>query len=415
MKTRHVLTSLVAVALGAGAVLIALNVSHAPLARSALRARSGQSFSPISVTFSSPNNGWVLGTARCASSRTCLALRKSTNAGRTWSVVSLSPSLLGIADSPVAGATSATAQGASLHVQFADARNGWIYGSLVVPVSTTSAYGILRPALWSTHDGGLLWLRQRLAWIEGGNPVLAVGASHGTVYLMAMNRESTVTVEKSPVGSDAWRESKAGLLQGPAGGAEMGGAFVFEGSSGWLIEGNDRGVSGSARFVNNGPWSAWTPPCNSVGDSFAVPATSTAQNLVVVCTMGGFAYQLSKAAPRGATLGSSWLYFSHNGGRSFLPGPELKPVKSFRYFSNSVLASPKPGVLFVNRPVGSGTSEELVASFDGGVHWVTVYAGWPTYLQFASATKGVGIIQSTGSQTMIMTSDGGRHWKPVRF
>ena len=132
--------------------------------------------------------------------------------------------------------------------------------------------------------------------------------------------------------------------------------------------------------------------------------------------MGGFAYGLSKAAPAGAALGSSWLYFSDNGGRTFAAGPELGPQG---YSFGGVLASPSPGVVLLSRAYfGNGdlNEQDLRASFDGGHRWSVVYRGQLSYLGFTSPAQGVGIVQSSkATTTMIMTFDGGHHWAPVTF
>jgi hypothetical protein len=125
--------------------------------------------------------------------------------------------------------------------------------------------------------------------------------------------------------------------------------------------------------------------------------------------MGGFGYSLSSSAPPGATLGSNWLYFSTDGGRSFHSGPELEPRNI--YF-DGVLASPGPGVVVMSR--GPGGVDNLMASFDGGRTWRVVYRGEPTFLSFTSPTQGVALIEHrVGVDSMIMTFDGGRTWRVV--
>jgi hypothetical protein len=127
--------------------------------------------------------------------------------------------------------------------------------------------------------------------------------------------------------------------------------------------------------------------------------------------MGGFAYSLSKSAPPGAKLGSSWLYFSDDGGSSFAAGPELGDLgNSF----SGVIASPAPAVILIGHQAQSGQAD-LLASFDRGVHWSVVYRGQALYLGFTS--QGVAIVGSANgaSTTMIMTFDGGHHWAPVAF
>jgi hypothetical protein len=371
---------------------------------------AGTSFDPESVTFASLGTGWALGTTQCAPGGTCLALRETTDAGRSWSPRPLPASLVAVAGRKVGG-VPADCCGAGLNVRFADLRDGWIYGGLVVP---SSYGGSIEPTLWSTHDGGLTWREQPLPGLATEGSVLDLEAAAGSVYFMAQNNTTGVTVESSPVAQDNWHAALG--LGDNAGGAEPSGTIVLHGSSGWLVEGNDRGTAGSARLDPNGQWVGWAPPCASVGHSFAVPAASTSSNLVAVCVMGGFAYPLSRAAPPGATLGSSWLYFSNNGGQTFETGPELGPRGDV---FGDVLASPVPGVILLSRAYfgnGDVNEQDLRASFDGGHHWTVVYRGQLLYLGFTSPAQGVGIVQSSKSTTtMIMTFDGGDHWAPVTF
>ena len=228
--------------------------------------------------------------------------------------------------------------------------------------------------------------------------------------------ESTSTfgelaVKSSPVSSDSWRVSNVATLGGPAGGSEQTGSFVLAGSRGWLVEGNDRGTTGSAQ-IEGGHWVNWTPPCFAVGHSFSIPAASSPSDLVASCVMGGFAYPLSKSAPPGATLGSIWLYFSTNGGKSFTAGPAIPAGLGFL----GVLASPTTGVLLADA-MSPGGHGELLATFDSGLRWSVVYTGEIAYLGFTSPTQGVGIVRAyqSATSTMIMTFDGGHRWTPVSF
>lgn len=379
---------------GAGARTLAATVHDNALAASA--------FAPRSVTFISTQTGWVLGTVACASTRTCLQLRATTDAGRAWSLSSLPAGLVAAADRKVAGNEADLTDGAGLDVRFADAENGWIYGNLA-----------LAPTLWSTHDGGRVWTKQSLSGFRNG-AIFDLDAGAGHVHLLWQNSAGDVRVASSPVTEDRWRDSSAGATLGnPAGGGEQLGSIVLAASTGWLIEGNDRGTYGSARLGSDGRWHAWsTPPCSNVGGGFAVPAAATPSELVAICVMGGFAGPLSPAAPRGATLGSSWLYVSHDRGARFEAAHELGRQGTISF--GSVLASPQPGVILTTRSEGS--REQLVESVDGGAHWRGVYTGTVTYLGFTTPSQGVALVAQTATRaSMIMTFDGGRRWSQIRF
>jgi len=362
-------------------------------------------FSPLSVTFVSSLTGWALGWAPCRASGACLALRRTTDSGRYWSVEPVPRGLAATVDKKTYGQPLLlnAGPGSWLNVRFANPADGWIYGGL--PNG--------RALMWSTHDGGTTWRQLPLPGLYPDDPVFDLEAANGTVYFMAMDQDETVTVESSPVGVDAWHRDPTPALTLPAGGAQPGGSIVLEARHGWLVEGNDRGVTGSAVLERDGHWATWAPPCETVGNSYAVPAPSNGADLVAVCVMGGFASPLSKSAPPGASLGSSWLYFSADGGKSFHHGPELLPLHD--YFGG-VLASPRPGVVVTDR--SGGNSEQLIASFDNGQHWRTVYQGYFFYLGFTSPTQGAGLVQvstGTGRSVMVMTYDGGHHWSKVHF
>jgi hypothetical protein len=131
--------------------------------------------------------------------------------------------------------------------------------------------------------------------------------------------------------------------------------------------------------------------------------------MAAVCVMGGFAAPLSPAAPRGARLGSTWLYVSHDAGRTFTAAAELGALGT--YFGP--VAEPVPGTILVGR--SSASAGELEASFDGGRRWTTVAHGSVVYLGFTTATQGVAITQSAsgGHAALLMSYDGGHSWRTI--
>ena len=420
MRARRLFVVLAIVVVGAGLFLAGrASVSSKPVSnpKPSRAIVVKRTFNPSSVDFSSLDRGWALGTTSCHLRKVCLSLRETNNGGRTWSVRPLPKSLLHVADRQVAGAPAVlygalNAYGAlNLNVHFANPLDGWIYGSLPVPTKSNGQPSAFMPTSWSTHDGGLTWKPQQHSLINSQGPVLDLEASSNTAFLIAFNKSFNFVVESSPVSEDNWRVTDAKGLFTPAGGGPLSGAFVFAGNHGWLVEGNDRGTTGSAQLNSAGQWVPWTAPCESVGNSLAVPAASTPRHLVVECVMGGFASPLSRTAPRGATIGSTWLYFSNNAGRTFVAGPELG--RNNVYFG-SVLAAPKPTTILITRNISP--HQELVASFDGGRHWNVVYFGNVSFVHFVSSTEGVALVQPTkGSNQLIMTFDGGYHWFPISF
>jgi hypothetical protein len=368
-------------------------------------------FDPVSVSFPSPQLGWALGTLACTHHRRCLTLLETVNASASWFEVQLPARLVKAIDDhgdDIAG----------LNVDLANEKDGWIYGDEPATIHQGGqSYQGFKSVLWSTHDGGSAWSRQTLPGVSTSaeTAIYDVAASSTTVYVLAPKGDGAA-VESSPVGENAWRRANVVTLNGPAGGAQPSGEIVLQGAAGWLIYGNDRGTTGSAQLSKRGTWVAWRSPCTAVGHGYAVPAAANAKDLVAVCGMGGFAYPMPTPAPRGATIGSSWLYFSTNGGATFSVGTEIKPVKgnlSFGQFGG-VLASPQPGVVILGRDIGNG--RDLIASYNGGRSWTVVVRRDVTSLEFPDAQHGVALAELPNhANEMIVTSDGGHRWTPVTF
>ncbi len=369
-------------------------------------------FSPGSVTFVSLSTGWALGTVPCAGPGRCLALRRTVDGGRTWSAVTLPKGLLQQVNRRMDGYPE-LAGGASLTVRFADLRDGWIFGGVALN-------GTERAVLWSTRDGGRTWHSlSSLPGMTAQAPIFDLEAARGTVYAMGQSSSTTyagAVLAASPVRTDAWYKMATPQLGFPAGGANPTGDIVLQGGRGWLVEGNDRGITGSARLLPDGQWAPWSPPCKAVGNSYAVPAAANGSVLYVECQMGGFASQLSPAAPKGAALGSYWLYQSTDGGLHFQPVTQLGagfPKAGAQQLPIVLGAASAPGSIFGDR------GGNLMASFDGGHHWQAVYHGSVSYVGFTSPTQGVAITQVSQSpsspSSLAITRDGGHHWQTVSF
>jgi hypothetical protein len=388
---------LVAAATAAATVLFAGTLSRTAVAAPAFGGLPGNSaaapgFQPLSLTFASQRVGWVVGTVVCGHGRRCLALRETKDAGLSWAARAIPPAMaVAITHAPVGLAYP------PLGVQFADSQDGWLYAD---------------GGLWSTHDGGHSWQRHTPPNLAAPNEdtILDVASAAGKVYLLGWAGAKGVIVDSSPAKTDRWHPARTPHLGLPAGGGLLVGALVLQGSAGWLVEGNDRGISGSARLDRKGHWLRWTPPCAALGNSFTVPTLVGPQSLDAVCVMGGFASPLPNTAPPGATLGSSWLYSSNDGGATFRPVTQLGLLGT----SFGDLVSPAPGVLLVTQSGAHG--DDLLQSLDGGTDFAVVYRGVVGALAFATPTHGLAIIEKPSHATAaIKTTDGGRHWTAVRF
>lgn len=361
-------------------------------------------FQPLSVTFVSSNLGWALGRSSCAQGR-CLALRKTTDSGHTWSAVGLPSTILDEADK-TSGAEPHV--GGGLNVRFANASDGWIFGA--VP-STNQFNADMKAVVWETRNGGASWEDGLPSGVNpNGASILDLEASGGRAYVLSQQGDK-VLFDSQAVPASGWSPVRGLTLGVPAGGSNLAGGITLQGASGWVVEGNDRGTTGSARKVS-GHWQDWTSPCADLGGTLTVPAARSTSGLAAICVMGGYASPLPKGAPKGAKDGSAWLYSSSNGGASFSPVGQLAAQGGA--FDTMLLANPVAGTYLVSN--GNYSHPALLASFDNGKHWATVYNGNVTYLGFTGPAQGVAIVNGAGaSPSLVMSYNGGHTWARVDF
>jgi hypothetical protein len=347
-------------------------------------------FQAASVTFASPDLGWVLGTAQC-SAPPCTSILRTSDGGQTWTAIQAPATKIlgaGLAtEAPVGSGVSG--------LRFADPSDGWAFG----------------PDLWATHDGGATWHQVTIPGMASAQ-VVALEASAGSVQAVLYNMTSTsgsgVRVASSPVGTDDWTVSplRVEFGAGPVPSTQL----VLAGTTGWLLQ-VDRTVVGGARLVN-GTWVAWTPPCASVVGP-AVLAASSPTELVAACDVGLW------STPQG-----EHLYVSHDGGTTFTESGTPVPLDQ-----TAEIANPAAGSVVVAGTTSQGSA--IVGSFDGGLTWQTMLtsglsgsqAPMFTYLGFTTSTQGVAITASgagtaNGLQqvgTLLMTRDGGHTWVAVAF
>ncbi len=341
--------------------------SATPIGPSAVPA-STLGLSPVSATFVSATDGWVLGKGTC-SSGSCAAIMRTADAGRTWTPI----------PAPAASIVPGGGQGAPgiSRLRFADARNGWAYG----------------PDLWATHDGGVTWNRLTISGLPADAAVVALEAGNGSVHAVAFDGQG-YRVATGPVGTDDFRLS---ALRVPVGAGPVPAVqLVLSGAAGWLLE-NDRTVVGGARLVN-GTWVAWQPPClNVVGPAYL--AASSATELAAACDVGLW------SSPTG-----SHLFISHDGGATFAEAATAVPLT----MSGQITAA-SPSVIVVGGTDATGAV--LVATFDAGRTWSVVGrlgTADPVDLGFTTPTQGV-VVATSGDApaTFWMTRDGGRTWSAV--
>jgi len=312
-------------------------------------------FAPLSVTFVSPTEGWVLGSVTCATNGACpWTMRHTLDGGVTWTAVAAPP-------------------GPATHLRFADASDGWAWDG---------------GDLWSTHDGAATWAHVTIPGLATAASIEDLEVSAGVAHVALTQEDGTVRLAGTPVGSDSWSVApiKVTLGAGPV----PTGQIVLQGGIGWFVQ-LDRVVVDGARLVG-GRWQHWTPPCATVQGP-AVLAASGPRDLAAACDVGLW------STPKGEQL-----FVSHDGGTTWSAGTKI-PVTGGGQIAAATASS------FV--VAGPGV---LVATFDGGATWSTVARMPGTFadLGFTTPLQGVAVLQAP-SPVLVTTHDGGRTWTTVTF
>ena len=333
---------------------------------------------PESVTFISPDDGWVLGLSMCGPA-ICLRLAKTVDAAKSWAWV-------------MTDDLSTMSASAQWQLRFADSEDGWISG----------------PALYATHDGGLIWSRIQLAALNGSDSsVGALETADGRVYAEISegtepNTYGPVVLFGSRTSVDAWYSVPA-LTTGPAG--FPGNISVADGVF-WIslhpalvsAEGN-QAQSTLYRSLDGITWRSEPQPCAS--DAVASVGAATSTRVFVICAGGVAAGSQSKIA-----------YRSDNGGANY----ERVTDPPFDGDFDAVAASPTNISV-----VASSGGSEIDTSFDNGQTWTTPLdlgdggLGFSD-VGFTTATQGVAIHGRTvypDSLQLFMTRDGGHTWAAV--
>jgi hypothetical protein len=331
-------------------------------------------FEPVSMTFVSASDGWVLGTAPCAV-QPCTSIVRTTNGGASWTGIPAPPVTLA-ANGP-AGPTPGLS-----YLRFANPLDGFAFGS----------------QLWATHDGGVSWQEVQLP-----GPIGDLETAAGVVYAAVIAQDGTVTIYRSLAAGGAWT-AVPGL---PAGVADQGfvapaslGRITLYGTAGWII-------LGGALYATQTGQSWVRDPVSCPPDYGMVSAAAASTQQVTLLCAGNSA------------MGSQGkiLYSSSNGGASFslagtppLPGDELK-----------LLAQPTAQHIFL---ATYSAATMLDVSSNGGHTWSTALyledggLGWSDF-GFTTPSQGVAIEHpanpASGTSTMYMTWDAGQTWHQITF
>lgn len=333
---------------------------------------------PLSITFVSADEGWLLGTQACPEG-TCLRLARTVNRGLTWTGTS----------TPPRGLPAELHAGDTLQVRFADPADGWVFGQV------SGA-----PVVWATTDGGAAWTRVSLPGLGAGGQVEDIETVRGVVDALILPAAGDLLLDTAKVEGGRWQTAvTVPRGSGPHPSAEL----VLQATGGWVLVDNG-GVVGGAILAGS-TWEAWADlPCQSAGGPAELAAAS-ATELVAVC-------QVKKASAAHPPL---QVWSSTDGGTSpWQAGPVLKGVGASLRINFQLTAASAPG-----KPVlvgaGGTTGTALLSSPDGGVTWTTrANIGLPiVQVGFEDANQGVAVARSGTVGELLMTPDGGGSWTQV--
>jgi hypothetical protein len=320
-------------------------------------------FQPVSMTFVSASDGWVLGTAPCAQ-QPCTSVVRTTDGGQSW---------IGI-PAPRYPLAETGLQRGLRDIRFADTLDGFAFGS----------------QLWATHDGGATWRHVPLPGSIGD-----LETSDGVVYAAVMTGANAVTVYESPSSGGRWTPVP-GLPANVPGDGWLG-MITLHGPAAWIILGGRLYASPTGRN-----WAREPVSCGSGYGMVSVAAYST-QQLTLLCV----------GNPAMGSAGKVLLASSDGGARFTRTG--VPPLGGDNF---DQLAQPTAGHIFIATFSGATW---LDVSGNGGRTWSQALRlldgglGWSDF-GFTTPSQGAAIEgnPAEGSR-MFMTWDAGLAWHTLTF
>ena len=332
-------------------------------------------FAATSVTFVSPEEAFVLGTAPCAKAP-CTSIVRTLDRGASWRGLPAPVVPLG---SEQADPTGPAVWG----IRFANPEDGFVFGN----------------GLWETSDGGERWTS---AASPGGSVESLEVIDDQVLALTAVCTANggcaqTGTLVRRPLAGGTWRE--VARVTDP-------GAIATQARVAAVLDGT------SVIVTTNGGLSTVThaAPCATVGVSApAAVAVTGPDGLALECAGGAAAGSVEKTVYVSDDLGAHWK-------EAGSPGRGGDPDGLSAGSTAQLVAG-----------AASGASI-LYYSGDGGAQWSTAfYAGDGGLgfndLGFTTATDGVvvyGPVQSDNNAEgrpgrLLLTSNGGASWQTVSY
>ena len=331
-------------------------------------------FAATSVTFVSPEEAFVLGTAPCAKAP-CTSILRTLDRGASWRGLP-APVVPLAAQSGVAGP-------AVWGIRFANPSDGFVFGN----------------GLWETTDGGEHWTSA----VSPGGSIESLEVIDGQVLAVTGTCTpnggcgQTGTLERRPLAGGAWQVvapvSDRGVIA-----TQARVAAVLDGSS--VIVTTNGGISTATHAA----------PCSAEGISApASLAVTGPTGLALLCAGDAAVGSVTKTVYVSDDLGAHWT-------KAGSPARGGDPEGLSAASASQLVAS-----------AASGASM-LYYSADGGAQWTTAYSQGDgglgfNDLGFTTATDGVVVYGPVLSDSnaegrpgrLLLTTNGGASWQEVSY
>ncbi|HWE64746.1 MAG TPA: YCF48-related protein [Chloroflexota bacterium] len=342
----------------------------------------------LDLSFVNTHDGWALGSA-CGAGESCaVAIRKTTDGGRTWHPVVapvVSPAWHFIAAPTVSPADQGNvdARGSAGYLRFATTRIGWLYG----------------PGLFVTDDGGSSWTRQRSPWATVA--LAPVGASVWALQEQCASPPSQHCSFRLIVSTDTGHTWHIPAVQPRLSGPQQMQLVRTDAGHAWILTFGGSHATLLATVDGGKHWQARGYPCGPVGSFIDRLAAHDDTHLWLLC--GG--------QPAAGTE-FKYLYRSNDGGahwrrvaKARVPSTATLPLGG--YLADLAVTGAARGWLALVR----GT---LYTTGNGG-------STWQPAISFSQANPGVGGLGPLvfvdpahgwlGAQDRVFrTTDGGTQW-----